>query len=205
MTVQPFESDMSLALFSSTTGTPTLSGKITGLVIKEWDPATTQFVPTNNIIRNDRDWQIMLTWKLLGSLLDVAVVSGPGPITAEIHGNFLVNAYVEGFGRTVEKRFPGDSKAIPVMSGVKAIVPHGSRTPANPAAVPPTPEDPLETEWQYNEIITIKSKQLVPGPYKLAVTLTYEKPNATGTGFVPGPMAGFMEWPDMIQIYDPGT
>lgn len=199
MSTQVFESDMSLALFSSTTGTPTLEGKITGIVIKEIDEKGNP-QPTNNIVRTDRDWTIMLTWKLMGSLLDVAVVSGPGPITAEIHGNFIVNAYLEGLGKaTIEDEFPGDSKAISVMNDVKAHVKQGSLT-----ATPTIPVNPPDTEWQYNETITIKSKRLPAGPYKLAVTLTYEKPNSDGTGFVPGPMAGFMEYPDLIQIYDPG-
>ena len=45
--------------------------------------------------------------------------------------------------------------------------------------------------------VTIRVK---PGTYKLAVTVTFEHDPGQ-----PGPMAGFVEFGNMIQIYDPGN
>ncbi len=226
MPTQLFDSEISLGVLTSAT----LRGKITGLIVREKDENGI-LQDTNNIMRTDRDWQIMLTWKLFGTVLDMMAPPHMGPITAALHGNFLINAYLEGLGsrrNTDEMELPGDTVGgVPVMGGAKAIVNQGARTKADPTAVHPTQDDPLETEWQYNETITIRAEDpnakparprlLKPGPYKLAVTLTYEQPDVDRTTgiqktdsagnplFKPGPMAGFMELPDLIQIYDPGT
>ena len=198
MSVQDFDSQISLGILT----TATLQGGITGLTVMEKDE-TGIFVPTNNIMRTDRDWQITLNWELVGTLLDIAGPPGSG-ITVNIPGNFVINAYLEGLGKSADgDDLNGDTAGgIPVMGTVnKVIVPAGSIAAG----------DPVETEWKYSETVTIKAPTspnpptLKPGAYRLAVNLTYGvKDSATGV-FKPGPMAGFMELPDMIQIYDPGT
>jgi len=238
MPTQSFDTEINIGSLK----TATLHGKITGLIVQEWDgtftdPAQTKknFVNTNNIMRTDRDWQIMLTWKLMGTFLDMTPPA-TGPVSVELHGNFLINAYLEGLGKNADEiDLAGDTLGgIPLMSGQKAIVKSMSvpANPGNPTAtppVPPTPAGPPETEWQYNETFTIKAATstapmiLKPGAYKLSVNLTYGLPVLDSKGkqetttdpdkgygptkllFTPGPMAGFMESADLIQVYDPGT
>jgi hypothetical protein len=225
MPAQKFDTKISLGLITSAT----LDGSITGITVEELNDLG-EYETTNNIMRTDRDWQITLKWRLFGSLLDLT--ASMGPITAELHGNFLVNAYFEGIGQNAdEKDLPGDTTktlgGISLMDGVKKVALTGERTKADPTANPPVEADPEATEWQYEETFTIKGENpnsapkierfLKPGAYKLSVNLTYQQPKIDPTTgkqatdvqgnllFKPGPMAGFMELPDSIQVYDPGT
>lgn len=52
--------------------------------------------------------------------------------------------------------------------------------------------------WEYTATMSIAKGTIEPGAYRLAVTLTYKDENGD-----PGPMAGFIEVPGMIQIYKP--
>ena len=232
MPIQPFDTEISLGGFSTAAGVATLNGSITGLVVEEWDGVTPNpgdpksFVGTNNIMRTDRDWKITLKWRLFGTLLDM-IPPNMGMVTAELHGRFRVMAYFEGIGEKADEKDLEGDKTKPVSQGGKAgidlmtgrtgdPVAKGSRTVANPAAIPPVLDDPEATEWQYEETFTILGQTsktdplfLKPGAYRVSVNLTFEQPvyDATGniTGYKSGPMAGFMELPGMIQVYDPGT
>jgi hypothetical protein len=227
MPIQPFDSEINLGGFSTVAGVATLNGSITGFKVEEYDG--TKYVDTNNIFRTDRDWKMTLNWRLFGTLLDLTPPA-VGMVTAELHGKFVVWAYFEGIGSTAdEKDLRGDTTqlgGIDLMAGRKGDpVAKGSRSPATPTAK----ADPEETEWQYEETFTILGENpnakpaaiqryLKPGAYRVSVNLTFQQPDidqATGlqkrdsaTGellFRPGPMAGFMELPGMIQVYDPGT
>ena len=224
MPAQPFDTKISL----SGVNLATLDGSITGLTVIEADDTGQFTVDTNNIMRTDRDWQITLKWRLFGSLLDMTPPN-MGIVTAELHGKFKVMAYFEGIGAAAdEKDLEGDKTklgGIDLMNGKTSVALTGSRTPADSTATPPVPNDPEATEWQYVETFTIRGQTakadpqyLKPGAYRLSVNLTYEQPDidpitklqntdpVTGNLlFKPGPMAGFMELPDMIQVYDPGT
>lgn len=218
MPIQPFDTEISLGSFSTAAGIATLNGSITGISVMEDDGTAAFNIDTNNIMRTDRDWKITLNWRLFGTLLDMTPPN-MGMVTAELHGKFKVTAYFEGIGQTAdEKDLDGDKTklgGIDLMTGHAAPIAAGSRTPADPAAN--VPADPEATEWQYEETFTIvgqRSKNdprfLKPGPYRVSVNLTYEQPDtwdADGNPltYKPGPMAGFMEIPSMIQVYDPGT
>ena len=176
MAVTDFESELNLGTLVGT-----LRGGITSVTIKEKDAGAT-FQPSQ-IIRTDRDWQITLNWELVGTMLDSMFFTIPG--------NFVINAYLEGLGQNAdEKDLSGDTAGGISVIGSKTVVPAGSLAGGLP----------VETEWKYSETITIRSTAalLKPGAYKLAVTLTYEV--APGT---PGPIAGFIEIKDMVQIYKP--
>lgn len=227
MPTQQFDTEINIGALK----TATLKGRITGLFVTEWDgtfdPKTNlkNWADTNNIMRTDRDWQIQLTWKLMGTFLDMTSPAS-GPVTAQLHGNFLIHAYLEGLGKNADELdLTGDTLGgIPLMGPQKTIV-KAMSVPATTTS----PAGPAETEWQYIETFSIKAATATvpmimrPGSYKLSVNLTYGLPILDSKGvqltttdpdkgygptrllFTPGPMAGFMESVDLIQVYDPGT
>lgn len=177
-----------------TIGAGTLDGRITGIGVHEHvdDGTGTLHWMTNTVIRSDSTWRIAVNWELFGTKLDQ-----PAASFLTIQGNWVVRAYLEGWG---ENAGDHDLKGgtISVMSGKTiAQIDDPSSTLTPPKKV---------TAWQFLDHIVIGPSTLVPkppltsiaGPYKLAVTLTYE--DSPGK---PGPMAGFIELPHMIQIYDP--
>lgn len=168
-----FEHELNLGTLKGT-----LRGGITDITVKELAVGGT----TSQIIRNDHDWQITINWELVGTMLDSPFFTIPG--------NWILKAYLEGWGESAnEKDLKGDTVGgIPVMTA-KNVVPAGSIGAGNP----------LETEWHYTETFTIKSAQNPSlGMYRLAVAITYEDDKHN-----PGPIAGFIEVSDMVQIYKP--
>jgi hypothetical protein len=117
-------------------------------------------------------------WQLVGTLL--------GSPFFTIPGKWVVRGYLEGWGQVAEELdLDGDS-------GGTLVVPPTSIVPVGPGVPDP--------EWHYEEAITIRfNNNPRPGPYRLAITITYE--DAAGN---PGPMAGFLEIGDMVQLYKPG-
>lgn len=172
MAITDFESELNLGPI--TTGT--LRGGTTGVTVEE-DDGTGVFSPTQ-VIRTDRDWAITVNWQLVGTMLDSPFFTIPG--------NWVVKAYLEGWGQNAEEKdLDSDNVTVPV-------VPPTTRVPGVPGVSDP--------EWQYEETFTIlRANNPRPGPYRLAITITYE--DAAGN---PGPMAGFLEVGDMVQLYKPG-
>lgn len=156
----------------------TLSGGITQVTVMEKDAAG--LYKHNHIIRTDRDWQITVKWELRGTMLDSQFFTIPG--------KWVVKAYLEGWGGGAEMECHGDSNEILVVPA-----------PIVATAASEGPETPPETEWRYEETFTFPVGSTKPGPYRLAVTITYIDKNGN-----PGPMAGFIEIKDMVQIYEPG-
>ena len=169
-----FETELNLGSLA----TGTLTGGITELSVKELLPAG---YTSNQIIRKDHDWQIKVSWELDGTMLDSPFFTIPG--------KWVLKAYLEGWGeQAAERDLVGDTVDGIAVVPAPEIVPAGSLGPA----------DPPETEWRYAETFTIKAvKNPDPGPYRLAVTITYEDDKGK-----PGPMAGFIEFRGMIQIYE---
>lgn len=168
-----FETELNLGALA----TGTLSGGITELTVKE---KIASGYLSNQIIRNDHDWQIKVNWELVGSMLDSPFFTIPG--------RWIVKAYLEGWGVDADdKDLNSDSTSGITVDPAQTVVTVGSLGV----------DDPPETEWQYDETITIRAGDNPdPGTYKLAVTITYEDEFGN-----PGPMAGFIEFGDMIQIY----
>jgi len=159
-----------LDLTAITTGT--LIGAVQPLEIEEKDAAGA-WIPTNSIMRTDRDWRVTVKWYLEGSML--------GSMFFTIPGTWEVTGYLEAWGQlNVDQDLPGDSGAISVVPP-PAISGSGA-----------------STRWEYTETITITAaNNPPPGPYYLAVAVTYR--DAAGN---PGPMAGFQDG-NMLQIYQP--
>jgi hypothetical protein len=172
MAVKDFETELNLAGL-----TGTLRGGITKVTVDEKDD-TGVFKP-NQIIRTDHDWRITVDWQLVGTLLASTFFTIPG--------KWVVTAYLEGWGKNAdEKELSSDVAGIVVDPPMITV-------PANPPAIP-------EPEWRYSATFSIpKANTLKAGPYRLAVTITYQDENGK-----PGPMAGFIEIADMVQIYVPG-
>lgn len=91
----------------------------------------------------------------------------------EFPGTWVVNAFLEAWGANAKDQ----------------DLPEVSMT---------VDQDPQPSPWEYTATIGVKKGTVVPGAYRLAVTLTYKDENGD-----PGPMAGFIEVPGMIQIYKP--
>jgi hypothetical protein len=168
-------------------GTGTLEGQITGLSVLE-DDGSGGFAE-NTVIRTDRKWKIELKWELVGTMLNL-----PASGFLTIPGIWVVKGYLEGWGEdALDKDLQGDKTGgISVMNDKKV-----ENRPAVPAT-PTIPAQPAATAWLYTETVSIAAGTIAEGPYKLAVTVTYENPAGT-----PGPMAGFVEFKNMIQIYKP--
>jgi hypothetical protein len=162
-----------------TIGIGTLSGGITGITVKEKD--VRGIFQNSLIIRADREWQITLNWMLKGTMLDQRWL--------DIQGNWVLKAYLEGFGRASEIDRRGDSARGIEVDPAPVVVKVGSLGP----------NDPPETEWRYTETFTFPAGAIREGTYKLALTVTY-----VDDAGIPGPMAGFIEYRDMLQIYNPG-
>jgi hypothetical protein len=172
-----FETELNLGTLAK----GTLSGGITEVSVKEMLPAGPL---SNQILQKNHDWQIQVNWELVGTMLDSPFFTIPG--------NWVLKAYLEGWGEEADELdLPGDTaKGIPVVPAMK-VVPIGT---IEKVGEPPIPE----TEWRYVETFTIKANDNPdPGPYRLAVTITYVDDKG-----VPGPMAGFIEFKGMVQIYE---
>lgn len=172
---QAFETEFAI-------GIGTLTGGITGVEVKEKD-SLGNFQPSL-IIRTDRDWQVTVKWAVIGSMLDIRWLN--------IGGKWLLKAYLEGWGKGADEHDQdGDiAGGVQVDGGQDTIVKKGSVMP---------PDNPPETEWHYVETFTFPAGTIKPGTYKLAVAITFEDDQG-----VPGAMAGFIEYADMVQIYNPG-
>lgn len=151
----------------------TLAGKIMGVVVEEEDGAGA-FVAGGNIIRTDRQWRVKVNWKLVGSVLAAPWALFPG--------DWVLKAYIEGWGlAATELDQTGDTATIDLQTGQAAII-----------AGPPA-------EWEYAETFTFPVGRITtPGTYKLAVAITAQ----TKAG-KPIPMAGFIEYGEMLQLYNP--
>ena len=88
-------------------------------------------------------------------------------------GTWVINAFLEAWGSTAKDHD---------LSEVNLVV----------------DQDPQPSPWEYTATISVKKGTILPGAYRLAVTLTYKDENGD-----PGPMAGFVEVPGMLQIYKP--
>ena len=174
--------DFKAAINIGQVGTGTLEGRITGLTVQEFDGKDFK---DSTVIRADSTWRIKLDWELAGTALEPGILA--------LNGAWVVKAYLEGWGAgATETELPGDLGANiklmdhkPDMDGDGNALPEMSRIDNTLAA------------WLYTETITIDPAKTTinEGPYRLAVTVTYQKDG------VPGPMAGFVEFDKMIQIY----
>lgn len=170
-----FETELDLGLLR----TGTLAGGITDALIMEKD--TSGNFKESHIIRTDRDWQISINWALRGTMLDSPFLDVPG--------TWVLKAYLEGWGKESEEiDREGDTVGGIKVEPAQTIVPAGAILPG----------DPPETEWQYAETFTFRAGKVLPGTYKMALTINYIDENGN-----PGPMAGFIELKDMVQIYKP--
>lgn len=176
MATKDFETELDLGLLKI----GTIAGGITDVLLEE-NVGLGNYTESH-IIRTDHDWRITINWALRGTLLDSKFLYIPG--------KWNLKTYLEGWGKDAEELDQdsdhGGIEVTPAQTVVKAGS-HGL-------------DDPKETEWQYVETFTFAAKAVKPGTYKLAVTITYRDENN-----IPGPMAGFIEIADMVQIYDPGT
>jgi hypothetical protein len=175
-------------------GTGTLEGRITDLRVQEFvlnEVTGKMEFMDNTVIRTDAKWQIVLEWELAGTALDPGILA--------LKGAWVARAYLEGWGKNADEvDLDGDTGNIKLMDHKPDkdingnVLPEKSRTGSD------------ETAWLYKETITINPTPVPPktplnvGPYKLAITVTYVDDNSD-----PGPMAGFYELPQMIQIYQP--
>lgn len=156
-------------------GIGTLTGGIRSIKVQEKDVQGNY--KDSLIIRNDREWQVTVDWVLMGGMLDVHWL--------DIRGNWVLKAYLEGWGKDAQETdHDGDT-----TTGIKVEPPQNTGVLGTPP----------QTAWLYTETFTFKPKAIKPGTYKLAVAITFEHDPGK-----PGPMAGFIEFGDMIQIYDPG-
>lgn len=153
-----------------------LNGGITAITIEEFDE-TGANPAESSIIRTDRKWQVKLEWRLDGTLL-----TSP-------HWNFTgtwhVQAFLEAFGE--DKPAGSGEKRDYDLKEVTTDVRKKDASGADAA-----------TPWDYTAMTEIDAGKVNPGLYRLAVALTYTDENGD-----PGPMAGFVEVPGMIQIYKP--
>lgn len=155
--------------------TKALSGGITGVSVNELFPKTdsnnnvTVEHIANLIIRTDHEWEIVLEWKLTGTMLDSKFLVIPG--------NWVVKAFLEGWGTSAE-----DYDLPEINQKVELYDANNKK---------------IKSPWEYK--VTINPGKIPVGTYRLAVALTYVDENN-----LPGPLAGFIEFPDMIQIYNPG-
>lgn len=156
-------------------GIGTLTGGITGITVKEKNEKGE--LNESLIIRKDRSWQVTVNWALRGGMLDVHWL--------DIRGKWILNAFLEGWGKNADESDHNGDTANGILV----------EPPLTVARV----GTPPETEWQYTETFTFAPNSVKTGAYKLVVAITYEHDPGK-----PGPMAGFIEFPNMIQIYDPG-
>lgn len=156
-------------------GIGTLTGGIKSITVKEKNEKG-EF-NESLIIRKDRGWQVTVNWALRGGMLDVHWL--------DIRGKWILNAFLEGWGKNAdESDHNGDTANGILVEPPLTVAQVGT---------------PPETEWQYTETFTFAPNSVKTGAYKLVVAITYEHDQGK-----PGPMAGFIEFPNMIQIYDPG-
>ncbi len=156
-------------------GIGTLRGGILGINVQENDARGNY--KNSLIIRSDRAWQVNVKWALMGDMLDLHWL--------DIRGKWVLKAYLEGMGvKAQESDHNGDTAA-----GIRVEPPPTTGLLGTPP----------QTAWLYDETFTFKPKAIQPGTYRLSVAVTYEHDPGQ-----PGPMAGFIEFGSMIQIYDPG-
>lgn len=156
-------------------GIGTLTGGITSISVMEKDERGA--FKDSLIIRKDRGWQVGVGWALRGGMLDLHWL--------DIRGKWKVTAFLEGWGKNAEESDHNGDTANGILVEPPMLVANDPTT--------------LQTEWQYSEKFTFAPNSVKTGAYKLVVTITYEHDPGQ-----PGPMAGFIEFPNMIQIYDPG-
>lgn len=153
-----------------------LRGGITAVKVEEFDEKGANS-EESSIIRTDRKWQVTLEWKLDGTLLKSK------------HWNFTgtwhVQAFLEAFGE--DKPTTQGEKRDYDLKEVTTDVRKKDTSGADAA-----------TPWVYTATSIINAGDVNPGLYRLAVALTYTDEEGD-----PGPMAGFIEVPGMIQVYKP--
>ena len=88
-------------------------------------------------------------------------------------GNWFVQAFLEGWGETAQDHDSDVEK--------RKVDKFDQPSP-----------------WDYSAFIHVPPDTITAGAYRLAVTLTYKDEDGE-----PGPMAGFVEVPGMIQVYKP--
>jgi len=157
----------------------TLAGDISAPIVNP-DPVTNA---SNNMITEQQDWAITIDWNLHGNFLDIFPFAGC---------RWAVKAYLEGWGSdTNELEIEGETQPL-LVDGAKRTV------------VPSTATDP--TMWKYSEKINVEKGNLNPGPYKLAITITLFQVDLTDpknpVDIRPLPIAGFIEYPDMLQVFE---
>lgn len=156
-------------------GIGTLTGGIKSITVMEKDEKSE--LKQSLIIRKDRAWQIGINWALRGGMLDLHWL--------DIRGKWVVNAYLEGLGKDAQETDHNGDTAKGILVEPPMLITKDPKT--------------LQTEWQYSETFTFAPDSVKTGAYKLVVAITYEHDPGK-----PGPMAGFIEFPSMIQVYDPG-
>jgi hypothetical protein len=168
MAREDFKTNIALA---SLTGT--IAGGITDIQVLDKSGKET------NVLSTKDDWSIKVNWELVGTLLDSPILN--------FKGDWVVNAYLEGWGKGADEMDLENNGDVSVM-GDKTEVSPGTGTPP-------------DTEWQYEKEIKVpKANNPKAGAYKLAVTITYSE-GAT-TGKTAGTMAGFIEHDSMVQFID---
>jgi hypothetical protein len=153
--------------------TGTIEGGITALQVLD------KYGKVANVLSTDDDWTIIVNWELVGTMLDSPFL--------DIPGNWVVNAYLEGWGKDADEMDLEDNGDVSVM-GDMTVVPTGTGIQH-------------DTKWQYKkEIMIPKVNNPKAGTYKLAVTITYSEGSTTGK--TTGTMAGFIEHDSMVQFID---
>jgi hypothetical protein len=159
-------------------GIGTLTGGIIDITVKEREGKDEKSpLKDSLIIRKDRAWQVGVNWALKGGMLDLHWL--------DIRGKWVVKAYLEGFGMNAQETDHKGDTVNGILVEPPMLLTKDTKT--------------QQTEWQYSETFTFSPNSVKIGAYKLVVSVTYEHDPGQ-----PGPMAGFIEFPKMIQIYDPG-
>lgn len=153
-----------------------LSGGITSVIVEEADENGINF-QESSIIRSDRNWRVTLEWRLDGTLLTSRHFN--------FTGTWHVQAFLEAFGE--DKPNTQGEKRDYDLKEVTTDVRKKDASGADAA-----------TPWDYIESLVVNAGGVNPGLYRLAVALTYTDENGD-----PGPMAGFIEVPGMVQVYTP--
>jgi hypothetical protein len=152
-----------------------LTGGITQVMIEEKDENGTY--DESSIIRTDRDWKITLDWQLAGTLLESRHFN--------FTGQWHVQAFLEAFGE--DKPNTGGKQDYDLKEVEIDVRKKDDTTGVD-----------LPSPWDYSVSRSVNAGDVAPGLYRLAVALTYKDENGD-----PGPMAGFIEVPGMIQVYKP--
>jgi hypothetical protein len=166
MALEDFKTGITLGAIQ----TGTIEGGITALQVLDKDGKEA------NVLSTDADWTIKVNWELVGTMLDSPFLNIPG--------NWVVNAYLEGWGKDADEMDLENNGDVSVMGDMTVVSPGTGNPP--------------DTEWQYEKEITIPSaNNPKAGTYKLAVTINYAHNVATGS------MAGFIEHNSMLQFFEP--